>query len=313
MLRYLLPAALLVAPLAAQDRDTTRIAPRDSADAVILDISVDPAANERHTAFLQKGVVYRAYFSEEGVILRMRSPQNKQLPYVVDVSRGPDATGGTEFEVYPQADADVEFSVVLPAQVPVHFRLVSDSRATERGRRSAEEGYWELGLDALVGWHPDLASEGSYPVAAGRTVGGCLSVRNGAGPLARLHGCIGGLEWMGGGIDENLLALFTEPRIRVFGGGRDHSHWGLETGLVARLSVTATVSNFGNFGNPQHGFGAYVALDQRSTSEGKGWRFTLVGRMDRYPTARTASTPPFETKEGYTWLPGFQFGFGRYW
>ena len=271
---------LMAAPLGAQDQDSSRTAPADSGNAVLLDITIDPAANERHVVFLQKGIVYRARFSESGATLRMRSLGNKQLPFIVDLGGG-DVSGGTELEIYPQSDGDIELAVLLPASVPVRFRLWSDARATERGRRSAEEGYWEIGVDGLVGWHGDQRPDGGAGTAfgAGMTFGGCLSVRNGVGPLGFLNGCIAGAEgWTAGGAD-GLLVLFTEPQIRLSNGRRTTAGHRLEWGLVTRFAIGTNGNEGGNFGNTLLGFGAFLARDSRDLN-GRGWRFSLVGRVD---------------------------------
>lgn len=305
----LLVAALSAAsPLSAQDADSTRQAPHDSANVTILDISIDPSANERHVVYLQKGIVYRASFSEQGVTLRMRSLGNKQLPFVVDVSSGADVSGGSELEVYPQADGDIELTVVLAASVPVHFRLWRDARATLRGQRSAEEGYWELGVDGILGWHGDYSGNSTL-MASGMTLGGCLSVRNGPGPLGFINGCIVGAEGMGGDDAHRYFGLFTEPHLRFSNGRRTDQGWRSEWGGVIRYAAYAA-GNGGNLGDGRFGLGAYLSRDQRDLN-GRGWRYTLTLRADKVERVFYDGFG-FETGREDAYVPALQLQIGRY-
>lgn len=296
-------------PLWAQDPDSTRQAPSDSGNVTLLDFTVDPAANEPHVVFLQKGIVYRASFSQPGVTLRMRSYRNRQLPFLVDLTNATDASGGSELELYPQSDGDIELVVVVPSSVPVRFRLWSDARASERGRRSAEEGYWELGVDGLLGWHGDFDSQTGAPAGSGITLGGCLSVRNGPGPLGIINGCIVGAEWKLGG-DTRGFFFFAEPLIRLSNGRRTDSGWRYEWGLAMRFAAFADGSGGTNFGPGILGLGAYLARDQRDLN-GRGWRMYLIARADGQAIEVPDGFGNVDRK-GRDWVPALQFGLGRY-
>ena len=302
MPRYLpgLVAALLFQlPLAAQSPAT----PPDTGNVTLLDITVHPGEYEPHTVFLQKGIVYRASFSGQGIEIRVRSYGGRQLPFVVPLTNGVDASGASEFEIYPQSDGNIEFTEVFNAEkVPVTFRLWRDARGTERGRRSAEEGFWELGVDGLVGWYGNYGSQSG---GSGATLGGCLSVRNGPGPLGWINGCIVGVERLTTGSGQGFF-LFTEPEIRLSNGRRTDSGWKFEWGLLVRYAMFANGNDGGNIGGANLGYGAYVARDLRDLN-GRGWRLTLMGRMD----GSSSGSATFGST-GRIWAPVFQFGVGRY-
>lgn len=306
----LIALVALATPLAAQDRDTTRAAPPDSANVTILDITVDPNVNEPHRVFLQKHVVYMASFSEPGVTIRMRSYGGKQLPFVVPNSNDLDATGGAEFELYPQADGNVEFTAVFNEdQRPVRFRIWSDARATERGRRSAEEGYWELGVEGLAGWHGRFSTQAGGTAGRGSTLGACFSVRNGPGPIGALNGCILGFERELGGLGRGTF-FFTEPQLRLSHARRTDTGWRFDWGLVARYGFFADELDGSNFGPGALGFGFYAADDQRDI-EGKGWRLSLTARTDGEPgELRDIYGSVHQT--GRHWTMAYQVGIGRY-
>lgn len=309
-LKTLCAAVLVLAgPLAAQDRDTTRAAPSDSQNVTLLDITVDPNVNEPHTIFLAKHIVYKASFSEPGVTIRMRSFGNKQLPFVVPLANGPDAGGGAEFELYPQADGEVQFTAIFNEdQRPVRFKIWSDVRATHRGEASAAEGFWELGFDALAGWHGAFDRQEGGPAGASATVGACLSVRNGPGPVGFFNGCIVGAEKKLSGTPG--VFFFTQPQIRLNDGRRTDTGWRNELGLVLRYGFFADGSDGNNFGAGSFGWGAYFARDQRDP-DGKGWRLLVLGRMDGTP-GETVDAFGTVTEHSRHWSPSYQLGIGRY-
>ena len=300
-----LVAALLVTPvtLVAQ---TPPAPATDTGNVTLLDITVHPGEYEPHVVFLQKGVVYRASFSGQGVEIRLRSFAGRQLPFVVPLTNGVDASGGSEYEVYPQSDGDIEFTEVFNGEkVPVTFRLWKDARGTERGRRSAEEGFWELGVDGLVGWR---GSFGAQAGGSGATLGGCLTVRNGPGPLGWLNGCIIGAEGLTG--KQGVFFFFTQPEIRLSNGRRTDAGWKYEWGAVVRFNI------FGDGGDGQYldegrfGYGAYLARDFRDLN-GRGWRITLIGRADSGDRL-TLNSFGVVTKRSLAWAPVIQVGVGRY-
>ena len=298
-------ATLVVLPysLSAQ---TPSPPPPDSGNVTLLDITVHPGEYEPHIVFLQKGIVYRASFSGKGVEIRLRSFQGRQLPFVVALSNDVDATGGSEYELYPQSDGDVEFTEVFNAEkVPVTFRLWKDARSTERGRRSAEEGFWELGVDGLVGRRGNFSPQAG---GSGTTFGGCLSVRNGPGVLGWLNGCILGAEGLTG--QQGVFFFFSEPEIRLSNGRRTDAGWKNEWGLVARVNIFADGGD-GNYLDEGHfGNGAYFARDQRDLN-GRGWRLTLIVRADNGQKL-TLDAFGNVTKREQAWAPAIQLGVGRY-
>lgn len=275
----------------ARAQDTAQAARPDS-DVMILDITVDPAANARQTVFLQKGVVYRVRFGGPGITISMRSRGNRQLPFLVNTTGVADASGATEYELYPQSDGDIELTPTAnDAQVPVRFQIWRDARATERGRRRAEAGFWELGVEGTFGFHGAYTHDGDELANSGALYGGCLSFRNGPGQIGRLNGCAFGIEshrFKGG---EQELKFYMEPRIRIIGSGSRHSGWGTDAGLVLHIGFS---EGAGGEGTIITGVGAYVARDLRADQEGRGWRFVFQVRHDTMRDgAETPPLPPF--------------------
>ena len=284
--------------------------PADTGDVTLLDVTLHPGEYEPHTLFLQKGVVYRVSFSGPGVEVRLRSYQQKQLPFVVPITSEVDASGSTEYELYPQSDGDIEITEVFNGlKVPVTLRLWRDARATERGRRSADEGFWELGIDALAGWHGAFKAGAPGAAGQGGTIGGCLGVRNGPGPLGFLNGCIFGIERLASSSSSGFF-LFTEPEIRLSNKRRTDSGWRFEWGLIVRYASFGSDDDGGNLEGGSFGYGAYLARDQRDL-EGRGWRVTLTGRFDGL-TNETLDAFGNVTSSKHIWAPALQLGVGRY-
>lgn len=297
--------AFLVIPVTLAAQNPPASVP-DTGNVTLLDVTVHPGEYEPHTLFLQKGIVYRISFSGPNIQIKMRSYQHKQLPFVVELTNDVDATGGSEYELYPQSDGDIEFSAVdVGGTVPVTFRLWKDARSTERGRRSADEGYWELGVDALVGW------QGRYSAiadGAGMTLGGCLSVRNGPGPLGWINGCIVGAEGLTG--PRGGFRFFSEPEIRLSNGRRTDTGWKNEWGLLVRINIIVDGGDGANLLAGRFGYGAYLARDLRDLN-GSGWRITLAARAESGDKITTDGLG-FTTGQTRVWAPAFQLGIGRY-
>lgn len=297
----LMAGALFVgAPLAAQDSADSNV--------VLLDLLVDPSVNEPHRVFLAKGIVYRASFAMSGVSIRMRSYERKQIPFVVPVTPTEDASGRSEFEIYPQDDGEIEFLALFNDQsIPVRFRLWSDARATARGRRSAEEGYWEIGLDAFYTTYGEQMIEGDTYGEAHSSIGACFSFRNGPGILGRLNGCALGMEVIEGEGDAlNRTRFFIEPRFRLLGGGSRHEGMSADAGLVLSAGTMER--------GPYVGPGVYGALDFRG-KEGNGARLFVSGRYDWEPEEIQGSDPmePWVTEKVSVWTPSLRLGLGYYW
>jgi hypothetical protein len=299
-IRTLLIAAVLLLPTAARGQERT------DSNLTLLDLTIDPTVNEPYRIFLAKGVVYRASFDQPGITMRMRSYQQRQLPFLVPVTQTQDASGRSEFEIYPQSDGEIEFLAVFnELRVPVHFRLWSDSRATERGRRSAAEGYWEVGLDLYAAGYgaPSAGGDGTGTSA----IGGCFSFRNGPGIARRLNGCAFGMEVLAGEGDAlERSRFYIEPRFRLLGSRSDHVGWGPEAGVVLSIGTSEV--------GPYLGPGIYGALDNRN-AKGDGFRLTAGLRYD-WQSVELTGDDPFSLADGENtsvWTPSFRLGLGYYW
>lgn len=260
-------------PLQAQDTAST---PRDT-NVTLVDITVVPGAQERVVVFLQRRIVYRARFGGPGVTIGMRSIGNKPLPFVVYTTAMADASGATELELYPQADGDVELIPIGGGveQVPIRFVLWRDARATERGLRAAEEGWWDVGFEFGIGRHFGTEYPGGQVLGEGMTYTACLAFRNGPGLAGRLNGCAFGVEVIGEAGEEGTAIdrFFIEPRIRVVGDSSRHQGWGFDAGLVTHVG-------FSEYDNVILGLGAYGATDLRSGERGRGIRLLFQARHD---------------------------------
>lgn len=295
---------LLGAPIQAQD---TAAAAIDS-NITILDLIIDPTVNEPYRVFLAKGVVYGASFSQPGVSIRMRSYAGKQLPFVVALSQLEDASGRSEFEIYPQSDGEIEFLAVFTAiDAPARFHLWRDARATARGQRSAAEGFWEIGVEAFVA-HLGRPSVDGDPIGeSGTSYGGCFSFRNGPGVLGRLNGCAFGMEVTSGeGEVIDRSRFFIEPRFRLTRGRSDHAGWAPEAGVLVVFGASEQGVNLGT--------GLYGALDYRNMM-GRGMRVLLMARTDhtKGDVFKDILHPEFGTEEVGIWTPSLRFGAGYYW
>ena len=278
---------------------------RTDSNLTLLDLTIDPTVNEEYRIFLAKGIVYRASFDQPGITMRMRSYQQRQLPFLVPVTQTDDASGRSEYELYPQADGEIAFLAVFnELRVPVHFRLWSDSRATARGRRSAEEGYWEIGLDLYA------AAYGAPSVGGGdgtSAIGSCFSFRNGPGVAKRLNGCAFGMEVLAGEGDAlERTRFFLEPRFRILGSSSNHLGWGPEAGVVLSIGTSEV--------GPYLGPGIYGALDNRN-ADGDGFRL-MVGLRYDWESVELTGDDPFTNADGENtsvWTPSFRVGAGYYW
>jgi hypothetical protein len=293
-LPFLLALPLLLAAPALHAQDTTST-PRDT-NVTLLDITVVPGAQERFVVFLQKRIVYRARFGGPGVTVGMRSIGNKPLPFVVNTTAMADASGATELELYPQADGDVELIPIGGGteQVPIRFELWRDARATERGRRAAEEGWWDVGFEFGLGRQFGTEYAGGEVLGEGTVYTVCLAFRNGPGLAGRLNGCAFGAEIFGetdndiSGVDR----FFIEPRIRIVGDSSRHQGLGFDAGLVTHIG-------FSESDNVVLGLGAYGAADLRSGERGRGLRLLFQARHDWVDT--NASRTSGRLALGFFW------------
>ncbi len=305
-LAYLTLGATLFlgAPLRAQNYAGT---PIDS-NVTILDLLIDPTVNEPYRIFMAKGIVYRASFSQPGVSIRMRSYDGKQLPFVVALTQLGDASGRSELEIYPQSDGEIEFRATFNDQsIPVRFRLWQDVNATARGRRSAAEGFWEIGLETFAAYYGPASVDGETSGSAGTSLGGCFSFRNGPGALGRLNGCAFGMEvFAGDGEALDRTRFYIEPRLRLFGGASDHHGWADEAGVLLSVGTMEAGTSIAP--------GIYAAHDYRGLS-GNGLRVLFILRTDRMKgdIYKDPSQPELGTKEVSIWTPSLRFGAGYYW
>jgi hypothetical protein len=290
-------------PLRAQD--STRA--RSDSNLTLLDLTIDPTVNEPYRIFLAKGVVYRASFDQPGITIRMRSYEARQLPFLVPVTQTDDASGRSEYELYPQADGVIEFLAVFnELRVPVHFRLWSDARATARGRRSAAEGYWEVGLDLYAASYGTAVASNGAEGEGTSAIGGCFSFRNGPGIARRLNGCAFGMEVLAGEGDAlDRSRFYIEPRFRILGASSDHTGWGPEAGALLSIGTSQA--------GPYLGPGIYGALDYRN-GEGDGLRLMASLRYD-WESAEILTDPILstDTEQVSIWTPSVRIGVGYYW
>ena len=113
------------------------------------------------------------------------------------------------------------------------------------------------------------------PPATGADVGSdleaCLTARNAPG-VRRLNLCVLGVGYQSQHAVPNILWVYTEPRVRLFGQARPGtSNWELGplfrfgVGMISGVSQTPVVL----------APGAYVARNIRKDSSGSGWSFQV--------------------------------------
>lgn len=298
-MHYDLKAGLLAAivgisaPLAAQDStraaDTTRRATPDR-PVVVLDITIDPNVHEPYRVFLERGALYKAHFSQDGAVLQLRSYRGLQLPFVVNVTSGGFSSGETEYELYPQADGEIEFRPVFnAANVPIRFVLTLVRRSADGPGRLSATGTdeWMVGMEVLGGYHTALADDFS-----GALYEGCITARR--GPLRRsiISGCVFGVGSIDAAGENGITVLFLEPRVRLWASGGKMAPPATELGVSYRIGF-ASLQGPGatNGGGSIFGPGVYFSQSYGWKGGKPGWILRLSGSLESVPVDDATATP----------------------
>ena len=250
----------------------------DPADVLVVDHDFG-ALGEQVRLFLQDKQVYRAELSSEDVTLVIRAktrpmPEARVYPVTNELS----PSGGSVFEIYPDRDGEYEIWAVSlqGSRLSTRLRLYRDVKESRRRMATANKPGWELGVEVAGGWHSTFAhSSAATPSASGSDVGSdleaCLTARNAPG-VPRLNLCVLGVSHQSQHGSPNILWVYTEPRLRLFGRARPGlSNWELGplfrfgVGMISGVSETPVVL----------GPGFYVARHIRKNSDGSGWSFQV--------------------------------------
>ena len=250
----------------------------DTADVLVVDHDFG-TLGEQVRLFLQARQVYRAELSSEDMTLVIRA-KTRGMPEarVYPVSNELSPSGGSVFEIYPDRDGEYEISPVSlqGSRLSTRLRLYRDVRESRRRMARANKPGWELGVEVAGGWHSAFAhSSAVTPPPSGTDVGSdleaCLTARN-APDVPRLNLCVLGVSYQSQHAVPNILWVYTEPRLRLFGRARPGlSNWELGplfrfgVGMISGVSETPIVL----------GPGFYVARHIRKDSDGSGWSFQV--------------------------------------
>jgi hypothetical protein len=271
--RSLFTALWLLAWFATPGFGQTAAIP-DTADVLVVDHDFG-APGERVPLFLQARQVYRAELSSEDATLVIRA-KTRGIPQarVYPVSNALSPSGGSVFEIYPDRDGEYE---ILPvglqgSRLSTRLRIYRDVRESRRRVATANKPGWELGIEVAGGWHSAFVqSSAASPPASGTDLGSdleaCLTARNAPG-APRLNLCVLGVSHQSQHAASNILWVYTEPRLRLFGRARPGlSNWELGplfrfgVGMISGVSETPIVL----------GPGFYVARHIRKDPDGSGW------------------------------------------
>lgn len=258
---------MVASPLQAQDT----LAPPRPDPGLLLDITIDPAANSRQLFFFMKHVRYRARFDGPGVVIGMRSLKTKRLPFVVNATAVADAAGATEFEIYPAVDDEVELIPTAPrSSVPVRFRLWRET-VVDAPRAEHAIGEWGFGFEAMYGRSSDYTDGGST-VDDGSTVEGfCIAFRNGSARFGALSGCVLGVASRPHRGEKSWMWVI-QPRVRLIGTHPTPGQSGIDAGILVQAGLKESTTSLG--------LGGYGALDFGTAPGGRGWRSTIQIRHD---------------------------------
>jgi hypothetical protein len=261
---------LLLAPaLAAQ----TSPPPDGPGSRLLVDVTFHSQTYEPIRIFLASGRKYRAQVTEPNLILQVRSYEGKQLPMVVSVNLGADASGRSDVELRPRVDGEFELSpIYVYAGRPVRFQLWALPLPDEVPAKVATPvtGGLEFGLELSAGSHGEFQGSLENYGEAGTSLTACGAFRGVGGVAGRLWGCAVGVEVEEGATDGNFTYVYTEPRFRFLGGA---GGFPIEGGVVLRL-------DFGDAkdgrGAGKYGFGLYAGYQQWRTN---GGGLTLIGSL----------------------------------
>jgi hypothetical protein len=302
-------AACLLACFAMPGFGQTAATP-DTADVLVVDHDF-AVLGERLQLFLQAKQVYRVELSSEDLTLVIKA-RTRGIPEarVYPVSNELSPSGGSVFEIYPDRDGEYEISPVSVqgSRLSTRLRLYRDVGESQRRMASANNPGWELGVEVAGGWHSGFAQSSSAlssgQADAGSDIEACLSARNAPG-VPRLNLCVLGVSHQSQHSAPNILWVYTEPRVRVFGRARPGlSNW--ELGPLLRFGVGIS----GGTETPiMLAPGFYVARHIRKDSDGSGWSFQASYSRAFYrgfatPSGVSAGSGPQSNR--------FSFGVGWY-
>ncbi len=277
MRRSFYTAAWLLAGFATRGFGQTAAAP-DTADVLVVDHDF-AALGEQVRIFLQAKQVYRAELSSEDVTLIIKArtrgiPQARLYPISNELS----PSGGSVYEIYPDRDGeyDVWAASLQGSRLSTRLRIYRDVHESRRRVATANKPGWELGVEVAGGWHSAFAqSSAAVPSASrgdpGSDLEACLTARNAPG-VPRLNLCVLGVSHQSQHAAPNILWVYTEPRVRLFGRARPGlSNWEMGpllrfgVGIISGVSETPIVL----------GPGLYIARHIRKDPDGSGWSFQV--------------------------------------
>jgi hypothetical protein len=247
----------------------------DTADMLVVDHDFG-VLGEQLRLFLQAKQVYRVELSSDDLRLIIKA-RTRGIPEarVYPVSNELSPSGGSVFEIYPDRDGEYEISAtgLQGSGLSTRLRLYRDVRESRRRMATANHPGWELGVEVAGGWHSGFAQSGvalpSGNANAGSDVEACLTARNAPG-VPRLNLCVLGVSHQSQHSAPNILWVYTEPRLRLFGRARPGlSNW--ELGPLLRFGVGIISGGIETPVVLAPGF--YVARHIRKDSDGSGWSF----------------------------------------
>jgi hypothetical protein len=210
----------------------------DSSDVLVLDHAFS-SPHELVRVFLQDAQVYRAEVSSPGVVLQIRGVvRTIQAPHVYPFLSSQTPSGTTLVEIYPEADAEYEIRSlgVTLDRLPARLRLYRDVNASARRHYVRTHRGWDIGIELAGGWHSGFAqSSGALAPSSdppgGTDLEGCFTARGG-GASSRISMCVLGVGYQSQSGARSIGWVYTEPRLRLFGG-----RTGWELGPLFRFGV----------------------------------------------------------------------------
>jgi len=260
------PAGTLVAQTVADTVET--------ADVLLVDHDF-AALGELVRTFLNDKQVYRAELSSKDVTLEIRPRiPGMRTPRLYEITNSTSPSGTSVVEIYPDQDGEYELRPISlhGSRLPSRLRLYRDVSESRRRVAALSKPGWELGIEVAGGWHSGFNQSSVAPTPgsspdAGSDLEACLSARNAPG-IPRLNMCVFGLSHQSQRGAPNILWVYTEPRVRLFGRAQPGaSNWELGAllrfgvGMMSGVSETPTIL----------GPGVYVARHIRRNSAGSGW------------------------------------------
>ncbi len=258
--------------------------PSDDADVLLAAVDLLVGTNEPIRVFLQKGQAYRIELSRNDVSLEFRMPTKSiEPPFFSALEGASRASGESAFEVYPRADALYEVRIIGGLRgASTTIKLYRDVSGSKRRQKIIASPGSEIGMEVSFGMHtayPITRSRFGSPAPDGETgadVHLCFSVRAQAASRGRLSGCALGVGYQSRpDAESSVVWIFTEPRLRIVGGGGDRS--AIEAGFLTRLGLG--IVNSINVNPVSVAPGVYVAYNIRRDGAQGGW--TLIASYAR--------------------------------